>query len=188
MAQRVNVIRSAGVRTRWHIWYRHADRKFVMQLGFDPAREHSIPAFANALLFQPRLVGLWVLTGAVLNSASLFVALALVLWWNALLPRWNPITALHNRLTAHRPGVPLVPLAPAPRRAAEAEAGTLAASIAVCLLIRAPGAALGIEIFLLLAVAAVVFGRLCLGAIIYYLLNGRVDLVRQTLPWSRAVA
>ena len=188
MTQRAEVIREPGPRARWHIWQRHADRNFVIQLGFDPAQVHSIPAFANALLFQPRVVGLWVLTGAVLESPAVFASLALVLWWNALLPRWNPITALHNRLTAHRPGVPLVPLTPAPRRAAEAEAGTLAASIAVCLLIPAPGAALGIEIFLGLAVAAVVVGRLCLGAIIYHLVRGRVELVRQALPWSHEIA
>jgi hypothetical protein len=187
MTQHAEVIREPGFRARWHIWYRHADRNFVIQLGFDPAQVHSVPAFANALLFQPRLVGLWVLTGVALDSPAVFASLALVLWWNAILPRWNPITALHNRLTAHRPGVPLVPTAPAPRRAAEAEAGTLAASITVCLLIPAPAAALGIQIFLLAAVAAVVFGRLCLGAIIYHLLRGRVELVRRSLPWNHEI-
>jgi len=184
MTHQAEVIREPGPRSRWHQWYRHADRRFLIQLGFDPGQKHSIPAFANTLLFQPRLVGLWVLTGAALQSWAVFGSLALVLWWGAIMPRWNLFDALHHRLLARRPGVPPVPAALAPRRAAMAEAGTLAASIAISLLIPAPGVALGIEIFLLLAVAAVVFGRLCLGAIVYHLARGRVELARRSLPWS----
>jgi hypothetical protein len=164
-----------------------ADYNFVVQLGFEAADPASAPALTAALLLQPRLVGLWVLAGALLESSVLFAALSAVLWWSALLPSWNPFDALHNRLNAGRSGVPRLTPAPAPRRSAAAMAGTLAASITVGLLVPAPRAVLGLEAFFLAAVAAVVFGRFCLGAFLYHVRHGRVRLALRTLPWGPGV-
>ena len=165
----------------------NAERNFVVQQGFEAPDVASCPVLTSALLFQPRLVGLWGLVAAFLRSGPLFAALAAALWWSALLPRWNPFDALHNRLAAHRPDVPRLTPAPGPRRFAQGMAGTFAAGIGVSLLLGAPRAALVIEAFFFLAVGAIVFGRFCLGSFLFHLAHGRVSFALRTLPWSRGV-
>jgi uncharacterized protein DUF4395 len=162
----------------------NAERNFVVQQGFEAPYDARL---ASALLFQPRLVGLLGLVAAVLQSGPLFAALAAVLWWSALLPRWNPFDALHNRLAADRPDAPRLTPAPAPRRFAQGMAGTFATGIAVCLFIGAPRAALVIEAFFFFAVAAIALGRFCLGSFVFHLLHGRVTFALRTLPWGRGI-
>jgi hypothetical protein len=161
-----------------------AERNFIVQQGFEAPDAVSCPLLTSALLFQPRLVGLWALVAALLQSGPLFAALAAVLWWSALLPRWNPFDALHNRLIAGRPRLPP---APGPRRFAQGMAGSFAAAIAVCLLAGAPRTALIIEVVFFSAVAAIAFGRFCLGSFLFHLAHGRVSFARRTLPWGRGV-
>jgi hypothetical protein len=78
-----------------------AARNFILQQSLEAPDAASCPVLTSALLFQPRLVGLRGLIAAFLQSGPLFAALAVVLWWSALLPRWNPFDALHNRSGAH---------------------------------------------------------------------------------------
>ncbi len=127
------------------------------------------------------------LVATLLHSAPGFAVLAALLWWSALLPRRNPFDALHNRFVARRAGVPRLAPAPAPRRFAQAEAGTLAAVIAGCLVLGAARAGLALEVFFLLASAAAVLGRFCTGTFLFHLVGGRVRFAFRTLPWGRGV-
>jgi Domain of unknown function (DUF4395) len=162
-----------------------ASRNFVLQQGLDAPDAAACPVLTSALLFQPRLVGLVLLVAALLQSILLFAVLGAVLCWSALLPRWNPFDALHNRLVADRPQIPRLTPAPPPRRFAQGIAGILAASTAVCLLLGARWTALAIEAVLFLAVAALVFGRFCFGSFLYHISHGRVAFALRTLPWGR---
>jgi hypothetical protein len=160
-------------------------RNFVLQQGLDAPDAASCSVLTSALLFQPRLIGLWLIAAALLESVPLFAALAAVLGWSALLPRWSPFDALHNRLFANLPHVPRLTPAPPPRRFAQALAGVLAAGSAVCLHFGAARAALVFAAVLLLAVILLVFGRFCFGSFLFHLLRGRVAFALRTLPWSR---
>src|SRR5215813_10370016 len=92
-----------------------AKRNFILQQGMREPAAGTCPVQYSALLFQPRIVGLWVVVAIILQSPPVFFALAAVLWWSALAPRLNPFDALYNRLLASSRGTTLTP-APAPRR------------------------------------------------------------------------
>src|SRR4051794_11726500 len=94
-----------------------AKRNFILQQGLCEPAAGSCPRQYSALLFQPRVVGLWLIIGIVLQAPAVFFALGAVLWWCALVPRLNPFDALHNALFAGR-GMALEP-APTPRRFAQ---------------------------------------------------------------------
>ena len=161
------------------------DRNFVVQQGLDAADGASCTPLTSALLFQPRVVGLWVLLGVVLRSGWVFAALSAVLWWNALVPALNPIEMIYNRFFAARSGLPALGAAPPPRRFSQGMGGTFAAAMAAALFKGSRGAAIGIGIAFLFAVAALVFGRLCFGSFVYHLLRGRVAFAFRTLPWGQ---
>jgi hypothetical protein len=162
-----------------------ADRNFVLQQGLEPSGADSCTLMTSALLFQPRVVGLWFLLGVVLRSGWVFLALAVVLWWNALVPALNPFEILYNRVFAGRSGRPALGPAPAPRRFSQGMGGTFAAAMAAALLTGSRGAAIGIGIVFGLAVAVLVFGRLCVGSFVYHLLRGEFAFAVRTLPWGR---
>lgn len=131
------------------------------------------------------MVGLWVLAGALSQSAPVFLSLAAVLWWSALVPRWNPFDLVYNRLVAGRSGRPRLGPAPAPRRFAQGMAGAFAAGIGASLLGGQHGAALALEAVFFLAIGALAIGRLCFGSFVYHVLRGRVRFALRTLPWGR---
>lgn len=135
---------------------------FIQQQGVDAPPESCSVAY-GALMVQPRIVGVIVVTGAVLQSSVVFIALAALLWWNALLPRWNPFDFLANRFSR---GYRLQP-APPPRRFAQALAGLMSAMIAGLLMAGLRGAAIAVEFVLLAAIAALVFGSFCLGSYLF---------------------
>lgn len=160
-------------------------RNFILQQGL---REPSAPTCDlqfSVLLFQPRLVGLVTLVGVVFQSPAVFLALAAVLWWSALFPRWNPFDAFNNGTLGARPGEFSLSPAPAPRRFAQGMAGTLALGIAVSLVLGWKFPVLLLEALLVAAVAALVFGRFCLGSFVFHLIRGRVAFAKRTLPWVR---
>src|SRR5882724_9178016 len=64
-----------------------AKRNFILQQGLCEPEAGTCPLRYSALLFQPWLVGSWVVVAAVLQAPLLFFALAAVLWWSALAPR-----------------------------------------------------------------------------------------------------
>jgi hypothetical protein len=140
------------------------ERNFILQQGLeDPVPKDTHPRF-EALLFQPRLIGLAVLVGIALQSPAVFLGLGAVLWWNALLPRINPFDALYNLRLGSRPGAIRLGPAPAPRRFAQGMAGAFALAIGTMLQLEWFIAAYVLEAFLVVAIVALIFGRLCLGS------------------------
>ena len=87
---------------------------FVRPQGFADAPQTCTSRYP-ALMWQPRVIGILVLIGLVLQPAPYFLALSALLWWNALLPQLNPFDALYNRLVARPKG--LLQLGSAPDRA-----------------------------------------------------------------------
>jgi hypothetical protein len=160
------------------------ERNFILQQGLeDPALQDTHPRF-EALLFQPRLIGLVVLVGIALQSPAVFLGLWAILWWSALLPRLNPFDALYNRTLGARPGAIRLRPAPAPRRFAQGMAGTFALAIGAMLRLEWFITAYVLEGFLGAAIVALIFGRFCLGSYIYHLLRGEAEFAGKTLPWS----
>lgn len=160
-----------------------ARRNFIRQQGLpEPAAGTSATQY-SALLFQPRIVGLWVVAGTIAQSPGLFFALAATLWWSAAAPRSNPFDALYNRTSASATGVTLEP-APAPRRFAQGLAGSFAFAIALSLVVGWRVAAFVLEAFFVTAIGLLVFGGFCLGSYLFHLLGGHADFARRTLPWG----
>jgi hypothetical protein len=97
---------------------------FTRQQGFEGTAERSCDSQYSAPMFQPRVVGVLVLTGVLLQASPLFLMLSAVLWWSALMPTLNPFDRLYNCLIAARKGSPGPTPAPAPRRFAQGMGAT----------------------------------------------------------------
>ena len=160
-----------------------AKRNFILQQGLCEPEAGTCPLLYSALLFQPWLVGSWVVVAAVLQAPLLFFALAAVLWWSALAPRLNPFDALYNWTLARPSGITLAS-APAPRRFAQFLAGSFTLAIGVSLTLGWRMATLILEGFFIVAVGALLFGGFCFGSFVFHLLCGRADFAKRTLPWA----
>ncbi len=161
-----------------------SERNFIVQQGLGEPEPQITHRRYNALLFQPRIVGLVVLTGILSQSPAVFLVLSAVLWWNAILPRLNPFDALYNRTLGSRPGQVRLDPAPAPRRFAQGMAGTFALAIGTLLKMNWLPAAYLVEALMAVAILSLAFGRFCLGSFIYFLLKGEFEFAMKTLPWS----
>jgi len=137
-------------------------------------------------MLQPRIIGVLVLVGLFLQSWAYFLALWVLLWWNAIVPRLNPFDLLYNVMVAKPRGVPALQPAPSPRRFAQAMAGTFMLGIGLALQSGSRGVAWSLEAILLAALGALIFGRLCLGSYLFHLAPGQAGFARRTLPWSPA--
>ncbi|HXI04693.1 MAG TPA: DUF4395 family protein [Candidatus Saccharimonadales bacterium] len=164
-----------------------ADRNFILSQGLEAPEAASCSPVSSSLRFQPRVVGTLTLAGTILQTPAIFVFLAVVLWWSALVPRWNPFDHTFNATLGRRPGAPKLGPAAAPRRFSQGMAATFATGIASSLLAGWHVTAWTLEGFMLAAVTALVVGRLCFGSFIYYTLKGQVAFAVRTLPWVRAV-
>jgi len=160
-------------------------RNFILQQGLSEAPGASCAGQYSALQFQPRVMVVAVLGAVILQVPWVFLALAGILWWNALMPRWNPFDALYNRTLARRPGGIPLPPAPPPRRFSQGMAGTFLLAIGISLVLGWHTTALVLEGLLLGALAALALCGFCLGSFIFHLLNGRAAFARRTLPWAR---
>src|SRR5262249_30461591 len=120
-------------------------RNFILQQGLGEPAAGTCALQYSALLFQPRLVGLWIVVAAILEVPLLFFALAAVLWWSALVPRLNPFDALHNWTLARSSGITLTS-APAPPKFAQFLAGSFAIAIGLSLALGWRMAALVLEV------------------------------------------
>lgn len=160
-------------------------RNFILQQGFQEVSPAGCSLQYSALHFQPRIVLLWVVIAIVLKSPPAFVALAAVLWFNALLPKLNPFEALYNWTLGRRPGGFHLGAAPAPRRFAQGMAGAFALACALLTYFELTIAAYVVEAVFLAAVLALTLGGFCLGSFVYHLLRGDSKFARNTLPWAR---
>ena len=141
---------------------------FIRQQGF--STEGCQEGLFAALMFQPRVIAAGVIVSAVLQSPWLFLALSIVLWWGALVPRRNPFDAFINRVMTDRSRFAAMPSAPSPRRFSQAMAGSFALFIAIALLAGAVRVAWLLEAVFVVASMSVVTRRFCLPAYIYALL------------------
>jgi hypothetical protein len=162
------------------------DINFVRQQGFRNLAASSCRLHYPGLQFQPRVLGLIVLAG-ILQSPKLFVALAAVLSWCALVPSLNPFELVHNRFLAPRRGLPTLPPAPPPRRFAQALAAIMAFTIGWAIISGRMKLAWAIEASLLAAIVAILFGGFCFGSFVFHTLTGNLAFARRTLPWARDV-
>jgi hypothetical protein len=137
-------------------------------------------------MFQPKVIGIVLAIGALLQNAWLFVLLGTILWWCVLTPAFNVFEMLYNRVVADRRGWPHVAPAPEPRRFAQGLASMLSVLIAAALAAGATIAALVVEALLAAAVLAIVFANFCFGSWAYWRLHRRLfDQVGTPAPQSR---
>lgn len=160
-------------------------RNFILQQGFEDPAPAVCPLQYQALVFQPKIVIFWVVAGILFQSQAVLAGLGALLWWSALFPKLNPFRALYNRTLGSQPGAFRLDPSPAPRRAAETEAGTVALASALLIHAGFSLAAHVVEVILLAAALAVMFGGFCLGSFVYHLVRGRWRFALQTLPWAR---
>jgi Domain of unknown function (DUF4395) len=165
-------------------WRDRARRNFILQMGFEDPAPAARARQYSALVFQPKIVLVAVVAGILFQAPGVFVALGAVLWWSALLPKLNPISALYNRTIGRRPGAFRLGPAPTPRRAAETEAGAFALTIALLIHSGFTLAAGVLQAILLAAVLAVIIASFCTGTFVYHLARGRWGFIRKTLPWA----
>ena len=144
---------------------------FVRHQGFQDATPEGCAFRYPALMWQPRVVGVLVLIGLVVQLGSYFLALSALLWWNALLPRLNPFDALYNHLVARPRDLHRLGPAPAPRRFAQGMAGTFMLAIGLALLFGRDTLAWVFEALLVAALVALIFGRFCAGSHLFLLLT-----------------
>lgn len=149
---------------------RQSELQFIRQQGFAAAApDHRLYV---ALMFQPRVVTAAVALGIILQSAWVFLALSIALWWGSIVPTRNLFDAAYNRLVASPRGLPPIPNAPAPRRFAQAMAATMALAVSGSLLSGTTTAAWVLEVLFALATLSVVVGRVCAPAGLYLRLTG----------------
>lgn len=159
-------------------------RNFILQQGFEEPASAACPLQYSALMFQPRIVMIWIIAGILFQSPVVFGVLCAVLWWNALIPKLNPFDALYNATIGSRPGALRLGPAPAPRRFAQSMAGAFALTTALLLHAGFSLAAYVVEGIFLAAVLALAIGGFCLGSFVYHLVSGHGKFAHQTLPWA----
>jgi hypothetical protein len=157
----------------------------MQQQGFAPEEPARLRWHSRALLFQPWIVGPSVLVAVLLQSRVLFFVLAAVLAWNTVFPRLNPFERFYDWAIGRRQGLPKLEPAPAPRRFMQGMASALMLIAVLALSFGWRTTAYLFEGFVLLALAALLGGKFCLGAYIYHLLRGRADFANATCPWSK---
>ena len=141
---------------------------FIRLQGF--TTEDCQDGLYSALMFQPRVIAGVVISGVILQSPWLFLALSTVLWWSALVPTHNPFDAFFNHVMADPTRLAAMPAAPPARRFSQAMAATFALSIAMTLFAGASRAAWLFEGMFVAASMSVVVRRFCLPAYVYHLL------------------
>jgi hypothetical protein len=106
-------------------------RNFILQQGFEDPAPAVCSLQYSALMFQPKIVLIGIAAGILLQSQAVFAGLGALLWWSAMFPKLNPFRALYNQTIGSRPGAFHLDPSPAPRRAAETEAGIVALTCAL---------------------------------------------------------
>ncbi len=162
-----------------------AKRNFILQQGFEDPAPAVCPIQYSALVFQPKIVLILVVAGILFQSWAVFAGLGALLWWSALFPKLNPFRALYNRTLGSQPGAFRLDPSPAPRRAAETEAGTVALTSALLIYAGLSLSAYVVEAVFLAAGLAVIVGGFCTGTFVYHILRGNWRFALRTLPWAR---
>lgn len=159
--------------------------RFMRQQGFATEEPEGLRSHFRALLFQPSIVGPLMLVAIIFQSRMLFFALAVVLTWNVIFPRWNPFERFFDWAIGSRRGLGKLGPAPTPRRFAQGMAAAFMLVAGLALSFGWRTMAYVFEGFLLVAFTALLGGKFCLGAYVYHLLRGRADFANATCPWSK---
>jgi Domain of unknown function (DUF4395) len=161
-----------------------AKLNFIEQQGFKNPTGPACEVRYAALMFQPRLLGIFVLAGLIFQSGYLFLILSAVLWWNVFVPALNPFDAVYNSFMAVPKGLHRLTPAPEPRRFAQGMAATFMLCIGLFLLLKWQILAWIFESLLVVALTALIFGKFCLGSYAFHLFKGDVSFANRTLPWA----
>jgi hypothetical protein len=156
----------------------------MKQQGFVEEADSVCDMHFSGLYFQPRIMAPLVMVAILSQNPAVFFVLSAVLWWNVVFRKWNPFEIFYNRVIAAPPGKPLLSPAPAPRAFAQGMAASFLLLAGLSVLSGWMVAAYILEAFLVIAFAALLFGKFCLGAYVYHLLRGRVAFANSTLPWA----
>lgn len=159
-------------------------RNFMKQQGFPEEADSACDMHFTGLNFQPGMVAVLVVLGTIFRWSAVFFALSALLWWSALVPTLNPFEIFYNRVLAPRRRALLLTPAPAPRRFAQGMAATMALIIGIALLQGWTTTAAIFDGLFIATIAALLFGRLCVGAYVYHLLRGEHSFANATLPWG----
>ena len=158
---------------------------FIRQQGFEAIDARSCESLYTALMFQPRVVGILVVVGVLLQASPMFLTLSALLLWSGLAPTLNPFDRVYDALVGARNAIP--GLTPAPRRFAQALAATVMLIIGLSLRQGLDMLAWVLEAFVLIAISLVIAGRFCFGSFVFHLLSGNGEFPRRTLPWGRGI-
>ncbi len=148
---------------------RSAVMNFMKQQGFTQEPPDRATLRFKGLQFQPTIVGSMMLVAILTQSPATFLLLSALLWLNVLVPAANPFE-----------NTP----APGPRRFAQGMAAVFMLAAALTLLQGWRAASYVFQGLLVVAFAALLLGKFCLGAYVYHLLRGNVALANGTCPWS----
>ncbi|HKW15451.1 MAG TPA: DUF4395 family protein [Candidatus Krumholzibacteria bacterium] len=161
-----------------------ANLNFVRQQGFTNTTVAACEYQYPALMWQPRVIAVLVCLGILIETGWFFLALSAVLWWNVLMPRFNPFDAIYDRLFLKKIGHAPIGPAPAPRRFSQGLAATFMLGIGLAMLKGHDELAWTLQLIVLFVLALLIFGRLCVGAYLYHLITGKRALANKSLPWS----
>lgn len=157
----------------------------MRQQGFLEEADSVCDMHFSGLYFQPGIMASLLLIAILLQSPIFLFVLSAILWWNVVVPWWNPFELAYNRWIATPRGRPILSPAPSPRAFAQGMAAALMLLAGIALLSGWLVAAYILEAFLVIAFGALLFGKFCLGAYIYHVLRGRIAFANDTLPWAR---
>ncbi len=163
---------------------RSAVMNFMKQQGFAQEPPDRAALRFKGLQFQPTIVGSMMLVGILTQSPAIFLLVSALLWLNVLVPAANPFEQVYNRFVARRRGRPPLTPAPGPRRFAQGMAAVFLLVAGLTLLQGWMAASYVFQGLLVVAFAALLLGKFCLGAYVYHLLRGNVALANRTCPWS----
>src|SRR5438045_6053475 len=138
----------------------------------------------KGLQFQPMIVGSMMLVAILTQSPAIFLLVSALLWLNVVAPAANPFEQVYNRVVARPRGRPPLTPAPGPRRFAQGMAAVFMLAAGLTLLRGWTAASYIFQGFLVVAFAALLFGKFCLGAYVYHLLKGDTAFANGTCPWS----
>jgi len=151
--------------------WRTSMSSFVRGQGFIGVDEAASAGWYKALMFQPKVIGILVAAGIAMQRPEWFLALAAILWWNALFPALNPLDASYNAMIAAPPRTPRLGPAPAPRRFAQGMVATFMLLIGVSLLRGWATIAWIAEASIVIALLDLFLRRFCLGAAVFNLIH-----------------
>ena len=163
---------------------RSAVMNFMKQQGFTQDPPDRATLRFKGLQFQPTIVGSMMLVAILTQSPAIFLLFSALLWLNVLVPAANPFEQVYNRVVARPRGRPPLTPAPGPRRFAQGMAAVFMLAAGLTLLQGWRTASYAFQGLIVVAFAALLLGKFCLGAYVYHLLKGNAALANGTCPWS----